>query len=150
MTTASGERTGVADRPDYRLDEQIGFILRQVVQRHAGIFTAGMEGEVTATQWAALAKLDERGPLSQNLLGRLVAMDAATVKGVIDRLSARGLTETRPDPTDRRRHLVALTSAGEATVRRLLRRAVRITQDTLAPLDGDERLALAALLAKLC
>ena len=146
----SRDKTGPAESPAYRLDEQIGFVLRQVVQRHAGIFAAGMEGEVTAMQWAALAKLDECGPLSQNLLGRRVAMDAATIKGVIDRLSARGFTETRPDPTDRRRHLVALTTAGDAIVRRLVGQAVRITEDTLAPLDGEERVALAALLAKLC
>ena len=150
MTEASAGRTIVVETPDYRLDDQIGFILRQVVQRHAGLFAAGMDGEVTTTQWAALAKLDECGPLSQNLLGRMVAMDAATVKGVIDRLSARGLTETRPDPTDRRRHLVALTTAGDATVRRLVGHAVRITEDTLAPLDDAERVALAALLAQLC
>ncbi len=150
MTQASGQRATVAEDPGYRLDDQIGFILRQVVQRHAVIFAAGVEGEVTATQWAALVKLDERGPLSQNLLGRMIAMDAATVKGVIDRLSARGLTDTRPDPADRRRHLVALTGSGEATVRRLLPRAVRITEDTLAPLDAAERAALAVLLAKLC
>ncbi len=146
----SRDETSPAESPAYRLDEQIGFVLRQVVQRHAGIFAAGMEGEVTAMQWAALAKLDECGPLSQNLLGRRVAMDAATIKGVIDRLSARGFTETRPDPTDRRRHLVALTTAGDAIVRRLVGQAVRITEDTLAPLDGEERVALAALLAKLC
>ncbi len=146
----SRDETSPAESPAYRLDEQIGFVLRQVVQRHAGIFAAGMEGEVTAMQWAALAKLDECGPLSQNLLGRRVAMDAATIKGVIDRLSARGFTETRPDPTDRRRHLVALTTAGDAIVRRLVGQAVRITEDTLAPLEGEERVALAALLAKLC
>ncbi len=146
----SRDKTSPAESPAYRLDEQIGFVLRQVVQRHAGIFAAGMEGEVTAMQWAALAKLDECGPLSQNLLGRRVAMDAATIKGVIDRLSARGFTETRPDPTDRRRHLVALTTAGDAIVRRLVGQAVRITEDTLAPLEGEERVALAALLAKLC
>lgn len=149
MTEASRQRTA-PEVPAYRLDEQVGFILRQVVQRHAVIFAAGVEGEVTATQWAALAKLDERGPLSQNLLGRMIAMDAATVKGVIDRLSARGLTGTRPDPADRRRHLVALTETGAATVRRLLPHAVRITEDTLAPLDDAERAALDVLLAKLC
>lgn len=150
MEEASKARTVVEENPDYKLDDQIGFVLRQVVQRHASIFAAGMEGEVTAMQWAALAKLDECGPLSQNLLGRRVAMDAATIKGVIDRLSARGFTETRPDPTDRRRHLVALTTAGEAIVRRLVGRAVRITADTLAPLEDAERVALAILLAKLC
>ena len=138
------------DAPVYRLDDQVGCILRQVVQRHAGIFTAVMDNEVTATQWAALAKLHERGPQSQNRLGRMIAMDAATVKGVIDRLSARGLTGTRPDPADRRRRLVTLTEAGMATVLTLMPHAVRITEDTLAPLDGQERAVLVELLAKLC
>ena len=144
------ERVEEAGEHGYRLDEQVGFILRQVVQRHAGIFAAGMENELTATQWAALAKLHERGPLSQNLLGRLIAMDAATVKGVIDRLSARGLTDTSPDPDDRRRHLVALTAEGRATVERLVPRAARITEATLAPLAPAERAGLLALLLRLC
>ena len=135
--------------PGYVLDEQIGFVLRQVSQRHALIFATGVEGEVTATQWAALAKLHEAGPLSQNLLGRLTAMDAATIKGVIDRLSQRALTETRPDPEDGRRVLVALTPDGRALVERLIPKALAITENTLAPLDPDERTALASLLSRL-
>ncbi len=138
-----------AEAASYRLDDQIGFVLRQVAQRHALIFTAGVEGEVTATQWAALAKLNEAGPLSQNLLGRLTGMDAATIKGVIDRLSHRGFTETRPDPEDGRRVLVALTSDGRELVGRLIPRALAITEDTLAPLTSAERTALASLLSRL-
>ena len=82
----------------YVLEEQIGFILRQVWQRHAAIFAAGIGANLTPTQWAALSKLAETGPCSQNQLGRLTAMDVATIKGVIDRLTARGLTETSADP----------------------------------------------------
>lgn len=133
----------------YRLDDQIGFILRQVTQRHAAIFAAGVDAEVTATQWAALAKLHEVGPVSQNRLGRLTVMDAATIKGVIDRLSHRGLTLTRLDPGDGRRRLVSLTGAGTALVERLISKAAQITEDTLAPLDNGERDRLAALLLKL-
>jgi MarR family transcriptional regulator, lower aerobic nicotinate degradation pathway regulator len=39
----------------YVLEEQAGFILRQVNQRHAGIFTAVMGHDLTPTQWAAMA-----------------------------------------------------------------------------------------------
>ena len=133
----------------YVLDHQIGFVLRQVAQRHALIFAAGVEGEVTATQWAALSKLHEVGPLSQNLLGRLTGMDAATIKGVIDRLCQRALTGTGPDPEDGRRLLVTLTPDGRALVERLIPRALAITADTLAPLDPAERTVLAALLSRL-
>ncbi|MDX7951759.1 MarR family transcriptional regulator [Lichenihabitans sp. Uapishka_5] len=134
----------------YRLDEQIGFILRQVVQRHAAIFASGMDQALTAPQWAALAKLAECGPLSQNQLGRLIVTDAATIKGVVDRLSARVLTRTSPDPDDRRRYVVELTPIGLETVARLSPHASAITAETLAPLDAAERTRLLALLRKLC
>ena len=100
-------------RPAYVLEEQVGFILRQVWQRHAAIFAREIGANLTPTQWAALAKLAETGPCSQNQLGRLTAMDVATIKGVIDRLTARGLTETGADPQDGRRLKVSLTRAGQ-------------------------------------
>ena len=90
------------DTKPYLLDEQVGFLLRQASQRHTAIFAVRMMDDLTPTQWAALARLNERGPCSQNLLGRLTAMDAATIKGVVDRLVSRGLAETRPDPQDTR------------------------------------------------
>ena len=59
----------------YRLDDQVGFILRQAMQRHAAVFASGIGCDLTPTQWAALAKLHEAGPPSQNRLGRQTTMD---------------------------------------------------------------------------
>ena len=134
---------------DYILDAQIGFVLRQAHQRHTTIFASRMIENITPTQWAALAKLKEIGPSSQNLLGRLTAMDGATIKGVIDRLTKRGFTSTKPDPADGRRLLVALTGRGEALYERAKLIARHITEQTLAPLNASERDELLALLAKL-
>ncbi len=136
-------------RPAYVLDEQIGFILRQVWQRHAMIFARDIGADLTPTQWAALAKLAETGPCSQNQLGRLTAMDVATIKGVIDRLTARGLTETSSDPADGRRLRVSLTRAGQQLAERLTANALAVSRETLAPLDPRERETLVALLSKL-
>jgi DNA-binding MarR family transcriptional regulator len=136
-------------KPLYILDEQIGFILRQVWQRHAAIFARDIGINLTSAQWAALSKLNETGPCSQNQLGRLTAMDVATIKGVIDRLTARGLTETSPDPEDGRRLLVSLTRAGQQTAEKAAQSALAISRETLAPLDAKEREALFALLNKL-
>ena len=133
----------------YSLDEQVGFILRQVSQRHSAIFAAQIGENLTATQWAALAKLAESGPCSQNLLGRLTAMDVATIKGVIDRLTARGLTETARDPDDGRRLIVRLTRAGQQIVDKLAAVALAVSDETLAPLTARERTTLVALLEKL-
>jgi MarR family transcriptional regulator, lower aerobic nicotinate degradation pathway regulator len=134
---------------DYLLDAQVGYMLRQANQRHTTIFATLMIDDLTPTQWAALAKLKEIGPSSQNLLGRLTAMDAATIKGVIDRLTNRGLTRTRPDPVDARRLLVALTERGAVLYDRAKPIAEHITAKTLEPLTERERAEFLALLAKL-
>ena len=136
-------------KPLYVLDEQVGFILRQVWQRHSSIFSRDIGTNLTPTQWAALSKLAETGPCSQNQLGRLTAMDVATIKGVIDRLTARGLTETAPDPNDGRRLLVSLTRAGQQMADKAAPNALVISRETLAPLDAKERETLMALLGKL-
>ncbi|MBR0876344.1 DNA-binding MarR family transcriptional regulator [Bradyrhizobium japonicum] len=136
-------------KSSYVLDEQVGFILRQVWQRHSSIFSRDIGTNLTPTQWAALSKLAETGPCSQNQLGRLTAMDVATIKGVIDRLTARGLTETSQDPEDGRRLLVSLTRAGQQLAEKVAPNALAITRETLAPLDAREREMLMALLSKL-
>ena len=133
----------------YVLDDQVGFVLRQAQQRHTTIFATEMIEDLTPTQWAALAKLRELGACSQNHLGRRTAMDAATIKGVIDRLTARGFTATGPDPRHARRLLVALTPAGLDLYERAAPIAALVTQKTLEPLDAYERSALVALLRRL-
>ena len=77
----------------YRLEDQVGHLMRRAQQRHLAVF-AGVIPELTTMQFAALAKLAEQGALSQNQLGRATAMDAATIKGVVGRLVARRLVTT--------------------------------------------------------
>lgn len=136
------------DAAAYRLDDQVGFLLRRATQRHLSIFAAGIP-DLTPQQFAALARLHELGPMSQNLLGRATAMDAATIKGVTDRLAARGLVAVEPDPTDRRRLSVALTAPGRARFEAAAAEALAISARTLEPLAGPERAALLALLRTL-
>lgn len=133
---------------DYILDEQIGYLLRRVTQRHLSLFSARIP-QVTTTQWAALSRLLQMGPLSQNLLGRETGMDAATIKGVVDRLVRDGLLETAPDPTDRRRLVVDLTAEGRQFCRNGMEAAKQVSQDTLEPLTQEERAQLLSLLARL-
>ena len=147
--SVTAKKSAKPARPTYILDEQIGFILRMVSQRHAAIFAREIGANLTPTQWAALSKLAETGPCSQNQLGRLTAMDVATIKGVIDRLTARGLTETSPDPDDGRRLLVSLSRAGQQLAEKIAPNALAISKETLAPLDAKERETLFMLLNKL-
>jgi len=135
---------------EYRLEDQVGHVLRRAHQRHTAIFQDGMEElQLTPTQFAALAKISDVGEVSQNHLGRLTAMDPATIQGVIQRLEARKLLARQPDPKDRRCTLLSLTLEGRVLLAEAVARARRITEATLAPLSPAERQTLLALLRKL-
>lgn len=133
----------------YVLDEQAGFLMRIAMQRHTSIFTSRMIEGLTQTQFAALAKLYEVGPCSQNYLGRLIYLDAATIKGVVDRLHLRGFVTALDDPKDRRRRAVALTDRGRQVTEAAMLVAAEITATTLTPLTADEQRLIAKLLRKL-
>jgi len=150
MTRDSNLLKLIEAEPDegYRLQEQVGFVLRKAHQRHVAIFAARI-GDLTPPQFAALAKLADVGETSQNQLGNLIAMDAATVKGVIDRLKARGLVELTKHDADKRRLLVNLTAEGRETVERLIPLAEQITAETLQPLSLKEATTLLKLLSRI-
>ena len=141
-------RGTMTDADAYRLDDQIGYILRRVTQRHLSIFAAAIP-EVTTTQFAVLARLSEIGPVSQNHLGRATAMDAATIKGVVDRLAKLDLVTTTADPADRRRLTVSLTDAGTRLFTSRIATALAVSSNTVAPLTADEAETLLHLLLKI-
>ena len=136
--------------PDYKLEEQVGFLLRRAQQRHTAIFAARIgKHQLTPTQFATLAKIHDEGTVSQNKLGRLTAMDPATMQGVIARLLDRGFIDRTADPGDRRRALLRLTDEGRAAFLASAPNGKVISRETLAPLDAKERAAFLRLLAKL-
>jgi len=132
----------------YQVQGQIGFVLRKANQRHVAIFATHI-ADLTPPQFAALAKLRDVGETSQNQLGGLIAMDAATVKGVIDRLAARGLVQLAKHEVDKRRLMVKLTDEGQHLVAELLPRARMITEETLSPLSPKDAETLLQLLTKI-
>jgi DNA-binding MarR family transcriptional regulator len=139
----------MAEHGHCNLDEQIGFLMRVALQRMTAIFAAHIIEALTPTQFFALAKLAEVGPCSQNHLGRLIYLDAATIKGVVDRLVARGFVTSLNDPNDRRRRAVALTDRGDLVTQAATFIATEITAASMARLTVAERRTLAELLKKI-
>lgn len=134
----------------YVLEAQVGHLMRRAHQRHVALFTQifGVDG-LTPMQYAALVKIGDQGEVSQNLLGRLVAMDPATSQGVVKRLIEQGLVARRDDPHDRRRALLTLTAAGRRAVDDHVPLGRVASDETLAPLSPDERAEFLRLLSKL-
>lgn len=136
--------------PAYALEQQVGHLLRRAHQRHAAIFQEGIgAAALTPMQWAALVTLVREGKASQNRLGRLTAMDPATIQGVVRRLRARGLINRSADPSDRRASVLAPTVAGIALVDATVPAALAISKATLAPLDPAERRIFLQLLQRM-
>ncbi len=134
----------------YRLEEQIGYLIRRAHQRASAIFDTVMaDFDVTPVQFAALAKLHDLGPTSQNLLGRLVGIDPATMFGVAGRLAKRSLVQATPDPADGRLVLLDLTQEGRSVVEAMKARGGEVTARTLEPLTHEEAAELRRLLAKI-
>ena len=133
---------------DYQLEDQVGYKLRLASQRHLEIFSRHLP-DMTPTQFSILVRLRDVGEVSQNQLGRLVAMYAATTKGVISRLIDRGLVQSRQDGADLRRLQISLTIEGQAKVQAAVDQAGIITKETAENLTKRELARLLALLDKL-
>ena len=134
----------------YALEAQVGFLLRCAHQRASEDFNAVMgRFGVTPTQFAALAKLDDLGSVSQNQLGRLTRMDPATISGVVGRLTGRGYVRQATDIKDARLVMLTLTPSGQAAVTAMKAVAGDVSRRTLEPLGAGERTALLAALAKI-
>jgi MarR family transcriptional regulator, lower aerobic nicotinate degradation pathway regulator len=149
-TSTKGAAAAGRAEPAYRLEDQVGFLLRRAYQRASSNLVERIgQYDLTAPQFATLARLHERGILSQNLLGRLVAMEPANIRDVVLRLKKRRLVMTQRDPDDGRLILVSLTPSGISLVNELLPIEIECTAKTLAGLNANEKRLLYDLLTRL-
>ena len=107
--------------------------------RHHHLSRAGRE---------ALAVLDGAGqPLSPTTIAERLIVTTASVTSLLDTLERRGLVERRPDPTDRRRLLVAITDDGLALVDQFLPEVVALQTASMEGLSEPQRRQLLKLMA---
>src|SRR5262249_4874420 len=141
--------TSPASRP-YRIEDQIGYLLRRAHQRASAIFQTTIgDPNITPTQYSSMVKLNEYTGLLQNLLGRLVGMDEATMQSVVRRLQDRVLVDARPDAGDARPTILSLTTEGQRVVNTLMTSAPAVSRETLKPLNAQEQRQLLDLLSKI-
>lgn len=150
MTTENRKNYLPGKKETYRLEDQVGHLLRRAHQRATAIFLERLnDAQVTPTQFAALAKLADEGELSQNHLGRLTAMDPATIQGVTRRLKARGLVTGRADPNDGRRTALRLTATGARLAKSVIPKGFGVSEGVLEPLSEAEQKQFLRLLTRL-
>jgi DNA-binding MarR family transcriptional regulator len=133
-----------------RYERGTGFLLARMGSLTARSWTAFLAAhDLTQGQYTVLVTLNERGPQGQRRLAELVAVDARNIVAVLDSLARKNLIERRPDDTDRRRRLVALTEEGTKLVHDLEDRAAQEQEAFLKPLGREDRAHLNQLLRRL-
>jgi DNA-binding MarR family transcriptional regulator len=99
-------------------------------------------------QVSMLAALRDQGELPQTLLCDMMKLTQNTVVTWLNELEEAGYVSRVRDPSDRRKHNVALTETGTAALERAETELRRLEDEVLSGLNADERGQLRRLLAK--
>ncbi len=95
------------------------------------------EHGTTRAQWGILGRLRRQEGLNQVSLAEQLDMQPISVARLIDRLEDQKLVERRPDPRDRRAHLLHLTPEGRTLVDGLDDLRNEIATDLLGEVEED-------------
>ncbi|MFC8503687.1 MarR family winged helix-turn-helix transcriptional regulator [Pedococcus sp. NPDC057267] len=99
-------------------------------------------------EWSVIALLatSEGQPVTPTRLADAGNVAASSMTHRLDKMTERGLVRRSPDPDNRTRVLVELTTQGWELFEAAVREANVVESDVLAPLTREERDQLAALL----
>ena len=95
--------------------------------------------DLTVAEFGVLEALYHRGPMLLNEVQRRILVSSGGITYLVDRLEKRGLVQRRDCPGDRRARLAALTTEGEALVRRIFPEHAAVIRDALAGLGPEEK-----------
>lgn len=127
-----------------------GHLIRRLNQIAVALFLKETKGSgLTNMQYAALHAIAQAPAIDQVRLGRRIALDKATLAGVLDRLTEKGLITRTRAAEDRRSNRLAATPRGHALLARLAPRLACCETRILAPLAVSDRRRFLALLEHL-
>ena len=134
----------------YALEQHNAHLIRLAHQRGTALFQKAFEGySITPTQVAVLATLMRHGDLPQNQIGRITAIDTATLSPLLKRLETLGLTKRVVSEQDQRVNLIQLTPQGYDFTFEVLPISQRVSEELLAPLNQRDRKRFIELLNKI-
>jgi DNA-binding MarR family transcriptional regulator len=124
--------------PDDRRDLAAMFapLTRALIAREEPVLQAH---DISMWGYIVLTALVEQPVRTQAALATAIHADKSRIISVLDDLQERGLIHRQPDETDRRVHLLSLTSAGDR-LRRLVEAGIRREEEeVLAMLPPGDR-----------
>lgn len=140
----------VESHAEPKLRGTTAFLLAQVGAHAAGQFGERLRALRLLRPHAGILRLIGAFPgLSQQELGRRLAILPSQLVALLDELQERGLIERRQDPTDRRTYALHLTASGRNTTEQIGRIAREHDDAVCAALNTEERQQLHGLLSRI-
>jgi DNA-binding MarR family transcriptional regulator len=131
------------------LHDIIGFKIRRIQNSLARSFYEAIHPhQARPGAFSALALISANPGMSQTDLAREIGFDKALVVGLLDSMEANGWTVRTRSTSDRRRHELSVTPAGQAALSELLELAHVNEARVREALTAAERRTLFALLDK--
>lgn len=142
------EHTGTPSSDELPQGEELFWLLRTTLRRmRRDVREQLAPVDLTPSRHRLLRVLARAGePQRQATLAARLEVVPRSITSVVDDLQTAGLVERRPDPTDRRATLVALTEHGRQVLATADIERRRRADDLLARLADDERTELLRLL----
>ena len=140
--------TGTDSEPGGR--GSTAFLLAQVGAHAASQFGGRLARLRLSRPHAGILRLISQSPgLSQQELGRRLAILPSRLVALLDELQEKGLIERRDDTEDRRTYALHLTTSGRKVTKQIGRIAREHDDAICAVLNKEERLKLNALLGRI-
>lgn len=132
------------------LSRRLGFMLvrASVGMTRLGAHTLAPLG-IDGRHYGVLAVLSELGPVSQQTLADVLAVDRSTMVAFVDELERHGHVRRGRDPVDRRAYAIELTDNGVLVQREAAELLEGCERHFLEPLSAAERRQLLDLLGRL-
>ncbi|WP_234389120.1 MULTISPECIES: MarR family winged helix-turn-helix transcriptional regulator [Streptomyces] len=129
---------------------RLGFLLA----RHGAIANnqvrqAFAECGLGPRQGTTLMLLGQSGAMAQQALAAKLQVDASIMVGILNELESSRFVERRRDPSDRRRHIVAITDAGRDVLAKARGAVSDVEQGLFGDLSPEEITVLRGLLARI-
>lgn len=107
------------------------------------------EHAISVTEWRVLAVLGGSPAQTASDLTRKTAMDKVAIHRAVKSLVAKNLLQRHPDTSDRRRHPLRLTPAGQTILDTIIPKACAFERELLQALEPRETRALDRIIEKL-
>ena len=152
-TRKRARRVSAQDEPPLdqgALLDLIGYNCRRAYLDIMALFSQRMEKyALRPVDYTTITLVNTNPNITPKRLARAINVSPPNLGPLLDRLETRGLLERRPNPSDKRSQVLALTPEGRALCSKADKTANQLENEATAMLTGNERRELLRLLQKI-